>query len=371
MAADLTGCKRTPFFEVHQREGARIVPFAGWAMPVQYAGLMAEHKAVRAGVGLFDVSHMGEFLVDGDGAEAFLNRVGTNDVAALRDGQAHYSIACNEAGGIVDDLLVYRRSRTSFLVCVNAGRLAEDWAHFTSLHDESRDGCTLRNESDDWAQLAVQGRLAEAVVQPLTSADLSGMVRNDLVETDVAGIPTILARTGYTGEDGFELFFGRDHAEAMWAAVREAGEPHGLVPVGLGARDTLRLEAKLCLYGNDIDETTTPWEARLGWTVKLGKGDFVGRDALVAQREQGVPRGLVGFELRDRGIARHGASVFLDGEPVGEVTSGTMSPSLGRAIGLCYLPRARAKVGTTFEIEVRGRRLAAETVKTPFWKRDY
>ena len=371
MAADLTGCKATPLLEIHREEGARIVPFAGWAMPVQYAGLMAEHKAVRAGVGLFDVSHMGEFLVEGRGAEAFLNRIGTNDVAALKDGQAHYSIACNETGGIQDDLLIYKRGPNTYLVCVNAGRLDEDWAWFQSHHDEARDGCSLRDASDEFAQLAVQGRLGEQVVQPLTDTELSGMVRNDLVETRVAGIHTILARTGYTGEDGFELFFAAEHAEAMWRAVRAAGEPHGLVPVGLGARDTLRLEAKLALYGNDIDETTTPWEAKLGWTVKMNKGDFIGRDALAAQREAGVPRGLVGFEVKDRGIARHGAPVYLDGELVGEVTSGTMSPSLGRAIGLCYLPRARAKVGTSFEVEVRGRRLAAEVCKTPFYKRPY
>jgi aminomethyltransferase len=371
MAADLTGCKSTPFLEIHREEGGRIVPFAGWAMPVQYSGLMAEHKTVRARVGLFDVSHMGEFLVDGDGAEAFLNGIGTNDVSALQDQQAHYSIACNERGGIVDDLLIYRRGPTSFLVCVNAGRLEVDWAWFSSHHDPTRDRCTLRNASEDYAQLAVQGPLAEQVVQPLTEAPLAGMVRNDLIETEVAGVPTLLARTGYTGEDGFELFFHREGARTMWTALRRSGEPHGLVPVGLGARDTLRLEAKLALYGNDIDETTTPWEAKLGWTVKLGKGDFIGRAALVAQRAAGVPRGLVGFVVKDRGIVRHGAPVFLDGEHFSDVTSGTMSPSLGRAIGLCYLPRARAKVGTAFEVEVRGRRLAVEVCKTPFYKRSH
>ncbi|MCP4869711.1 MAG: glycine cleavage system aminomethyltransferase GcvT [Proteobacteria bacterium] len=371
MAVDLTGCKSTPLLEIHREEGGRIVPFAGWAMPVQYSGLMKEHKAVREGVGLFDVSHMGEFLVEGPGAEAFLNGIGTNDVSALKDGQAHYSIACNETGGIQDDLLIYKRAPETYLVCVNAGRLDEDWAWFSSHHDEARDNCTLVNASDDFAQLAVQGRLAEEVVQPLTEADLSSMVRNDLVETQVAGIDTILARTGYTGEDGFELFFGATHAEAMWRAVRAAGEAHGMVPVGLGARDTLRLEAKLALYGNDIDETTSPWEAKLGWTVKMAKGDFIGRAALAAQRKNGVPRGLVGFVVKDRGIARHGAPVYLDGELVGEVTSGTMSPSLGTAIGLCYLPRAWAKVGTEFEIEVRGRRLTAEVCKTPFYKRPY
>ena len=367
---DLDSCKHTPFFEIHQAEGARIVPFVGWAMPVRYTGLMQEHKAVREQVGLFDVSHMGEFLVEGPGAEAFLQRMTTNDVAALEVGQAQYTVALLPEGGIVDDLLIYKRAAGRYLVCVNAGRLTEDWDWFSSHHGPD-DDCTLVNASDDFAQLAIQGRHAEAVLQKLTDLDLSTVEFYRLVEGELAGVQCIIPRTGYTGEDGFELFFAPEHAAHVWGAIREAGQEFGLVPVGLGARDTLRLEARYCLYGNDIDTTTTPLEARLGWITKLGKGDFVGRDALLAQKEARVRRFLCGFELQGRGIARHGATVFVGDEAVGAVTSGTMSPSLGRAIGLCYLPRKHSRPGTGFEIEIRGRRVPAEVVKTPFYKRPY
>jgi len=370
--ADLTALKRTPFFEIHQAEGARIVPFAGWAMPVQYAGLMAEHKAVRASAGLFDVSHMGELLVEGPGAEAFLQRMTTNDVSALDIGQAQYTVALLPSGGIVDDLLVYRRGEGRYLVCINAGRREEDWAWFSSHHDAEADDCSLVNASDDFAQLAIQGRNAEAIVQALTKLPVADLGTYRFTEGLVAGVQCIVARTGYTGEDGFELFFEPAHAATVWTALRAAGEPHGLVPVGLGARDTLRLEAKYCLYGNDISDQTTPLEARLRWITKLDKGDFIGRDALVAVRDSGgVARLLCGFELKDRGIARHGAPIYVDGAPFGEVTSGTMSPSLGRAIGLCYLPRNHSKPGARFEVEIRGRRIPAEVVKTPFYKRPY
>ena len=367
---DLDTCKHTPFFAIHQQEGARIVPFVGWAMPVQYTGIMAEHKAVRENVGLFDVSHMGEFLVEGPGAEAFLQGLTTNDVAALDVGQAQYTVALLPSGGIVDDLLVYKRADSRYLVCVNAGRLDEDWEWFSSHHSPDSD-CTLVNASDDFAQLAIQGRHAEALLQTLTKLDLSAVEFYRLLEGELAGVQCIVARTGYTGEDGFELFFAPEHAAQVWSALREAGQPYGLAPVGLGARDTLRLEARYCLYGNDIDTTTSPLEARLGWITHLDKGDFIGRDALLAQKEARVRRFLCGFELKGKGIARHGAPVFVDGEAVGEVTSGTMAPSLGRAIGLCYLPRKNSRPGSTFEIEIRGRRVPAEVVKTPFYKRPY
>ncbi len=367
---DLDACKRTPFYDNHIAEGARIVPFVGWAMPVQYSGIMAEHKAVRESVGLFDVSHMGEFLVEGPGAEAFLQRMTTNDVAALDVGQAQYTVALLPEGGIVDDLLVYKRAASRYLVCVNAGRLDADWEWFSSNHSAA-DDCTLVNASDDFAQLAIQGRNAEAVLQKLTGLDLSAVEFYRLVEGELAGVQCIIPRTGYTGEDGFEVFCAPEHADRVWTAIREAGQEFGLVPVGLGARDTLRLEAKYCLYGNDIDTTTTPLEARLGWITKFDKGDFIGRDALVAQKEARVRRFLAGFELKGRGIARPGATVFVDDQAVSEVTSGTMSPSLGRAIGLCYLPRRHSRPGTAFEIEIRGRRVPAEVVKTPFYKRPY
>lgn len=370
--ADLSGLRKTPFFDDHVAAGARIVPFAGWAMPVQYVGLMAEHKAVRSGVGLFDVSHMGELLVEGDGAEAFLQRMTTNDVGALDVGQAQYTLALTPSGGIVDDLLVYKRGPGRYLVCINAGRRAEDWAWFSEHHDEAADGCTLVNASDDFAQLAIQGRLAEAVVQPLTDLPLGSLGAYRFGEAIVAGVQCVVARTGYTGEDGFELFFEVSAAATIWSALRESGEPHGMAPVGLGARDTLRLEAKFCLYGNDIDETTNPLEARLKWVTKLDKGDFIGRDALVAIRDGGgVSRLLCGFELSERGIARHGMPVYVDGQSFGVVTSGTMSPSLGTAIGLCYLPRTHCKPGATIEVEIRNRRVPALVVKTPFYKRPY
>ena len=370
--ASLDESKKTPLFDTHVSEGARMVPFAGWAMPVQYAGIMAEHKAVREAVGLFDVSHLGEFLVEGEGAEAFLQGMVSNDVSQLVDGQAQNAVACTPEGGIVDDLLIYRRSEGRYLVCVNAGRLDEDWAWFSSHHDSDRDGCTLVNASDEFAQLAIQGRQAELVVQALTSIDCSEIEYYRFVEGQVAGVDAILARTGYTGEDGFEVFFAAPNAADVWAKVREAGAPHGLQPIGLGARDTLRLEMKYCLYGNDIGMDTSPLEARLGWVTKLKKEcDFIGKAALLKQKETGVTRALVGFELKERGIARNGAGVYVEGAQVGEVTSGTMSPSLGTAIGLCYLPRTHSKAGSTFEVEVRGKKIPAEVVKTPFYRRPY
>jgi len=370
--ASLDDCKKTPFFDIHVAEGGRMVPFAGWAMPVQYAGIMAEHKTVREAVGLFDVSHMGEFLVEGTGAEAFLQRMVTNDVGVLADGQAQYALACTPEGGIVDDLLIYRRAEGRYLICVNAGRLAEDWAWFSGYHDEARDGCTLVNASDDYAQLAIQGRHAQAVVQELTDIDCSGVEYYRFVEGEVAGVRAILARTGYTGEDGFEVFFAAEHAADVWSRVRAAGIPFSLEPIGLGARDTLRLEMKYCLYGNDISTETSPLEARLGWVTKLAKdADFIGKSALLSQKEAGVNRALIGFALPPRAIARHGARVFVEGVQVGVVTSGTISPSLGTGIGLCYLPRTHSKAGSTFEVEVRGKKIQAEVVKTPFYRRPY
>jgi aminomethyltransferase len=370
--ASLDNCKKTPFFDIHVAEGGRMVPFAGWAMPVQYAGILAEHKTVREAVGLFDVSHMGEFLVEGGGAEAFLQRMVTNDVSVLVDGQAQYALACTPTGGIVDDLLIYRRGEGRYLICVNAGRLAEDWAWFSEHHDEAQDGCTLVNASDDYAQLAIQGRHAQAVVQALTDIDCGAVDTYRFVEGEFAGVPAILARTGYTGEDGFEVFFSGGHAADVWPRVRAAGVPFGLEPIGLGARDTLRLEMKYCLYGNDISTETSPLEARLGWVTKLAKeADFIGKKAILAQKESGVKRALIGFTLPPRSIARQGAPVFVDDKRAGEVTSGTISPSLGMGIGLCYLPRTHSKAGSTFEVEVRGKKIQAEVVKTPFYRRPY
>ena len=370
-APDFDSLKKTPLFDVHVAAGARMVDFGGWGMPVQYAGILAEHKGVREAVGLFDVSHMGEFLVEGDGAEAFLQRMTTNDITALEDGQAHYTVALYEHGGIVDDLLIYKRAEGIYLVCVNAGCIDKDWAWFSGHHDAERDACTLVNASDDFAQLAIQGRHAAAIVQKLTDEDVSQVAYYRFTEGVAAGTQAIIARTGYTGEDGFELFVPAGAAVQAWTAVMEAGAEFGIQPIGLGARDTLRLEAKYCLYGNDITDATTPLEGRLAWIVKLDKGEFIGRDALVAQKEAGVPRRLVGFQLQDRGIARPHYPVLLNGEEVGEVTSGAHAPSLGTSIGLCYLPKGSTKVGTQFEVQIRKKRVPAVVVKTPFYTRPY
>jgi aminomethyltransferase len=358
--------KRTPLYDIHTSLGARMVPFAGWEMPVQYpTGITAEHKAVRTGVGLFDVSHMGEFIVRGERALEFCNYMVSNDVSRLAEGQAQYAGLLNERGTFVDDLLVYRFEDRLMLV-VNASNAAKDFAHI--LPYAERFGVELEDVSDDMALLALQGPEAERVLQPLTPADLAGIRFYHSVEDTVAGVPDVLiSRTGYTGEAGFELYLPADRAVEVWQAiVRDAS----VVPCGLGARDTLRLEAGLLLYGNDMDDTVTPLEAGLGWTVKLQKGDFVGREALVAQKEAGVQRRLVGFTFEERAIARSGYPVFApDGSPSGTVCSGTMSPTLGIPIGTCYLPAGSTDEGTRFEVEVRGKRVPAVVRRTPFYKR--
>jgi aminomethyltransferase len=354
--------KRTPFFERHVALGAKIVPFAGYEMPVQYAqGITAEHNAVRERCGLFDVSHMGEFIIRGSRAVEFVNYVTTNDVSALAVGQVHYSTILNERGTIEDDCLVYRFADRVMMV-VNASNVAKDYAHVTRYSD--RFGVTVEDVSDDTGLLALQGPLAAKILQPLTSTDLSKIGYYHFAEGSVAGMPMIISRTGYTGEDGFELYHDVQYSERLWDALMAAGD---VTPAGLGARDTLRLEMGMALYGNDIDDTVTPLEANLAWLVKLKKGEFVGSDALNAQKASGVAKKLIGFTLGDRNIARHGYPVFANGEASGLVCSGTMSPSLGTPIGTCYLPASLAKEGTTFEIEIRGKRVPATVVKPPFY----
>ncbi|GEJ58017.1 glycine cleavage system aminomethyltransferase GcvT [Anaeromyxobacter diazotrophicus] len=355
--------QRTPLHAVHVRAAARMVEFAGWDMPVQYAGILAEHEAVRERAGIFDVSHMGEVIFRGPKALASLQRLFTNDLSRCQDGQAQYGALCRESGGIVDDVVVYRRSAEDLLVCVNAANRQKD---FDWLHGHAF-GAEVTNESDAWGQLAVQGPLAPEVVQKLTSVRLSSVGTYRFTEGEVAGVRCMVARTGYTGEDGFELFCPADAAPRLWAALMEAGQPEGLAPCGLGARDSLRLEMAYRLYGQDMDDGTTPLEAGLGWVVKLDKGDFVGREALVKQKEAGLSRKLVGFVLTEPGIPRHGYPVLQEGKPVGTVTSGTKSPSLGTAIGLAYVPPALAAEGSTFAVEIRGRPAAAKVVKTPFY----
>ena len=355
--------KRTPLHEIHVALGGKIVPFAGYEMPVQYpAGITAEHKAVRERCGIFDVSHMGEFWINGERAVEFANYVTTNDVAALAVGQVHYSTILNERGTIEDDCLVYRFADRIMMV-VKASNAPKDFAHI--VRHAERFGVTLHDASDDMALLAVQGPIAESLLQPLTKSDLSAIAYYHFVEGEVAGHRAIISRTGYTGEDGFELYVDNDAAVPLWNALTADGK---VTPAGLGARDTLRLEMGMALYGNDIDDTTTPLEAGLAWLVKLNKGDFVGREALVAQKERGLSRRLVGFTMPERSFPRHGYPVFYDGAPSGEVRSGTMSPTLGVPIGTAYLPIAGTKEGTTFEIEIRGKRLPATVVKPPFYK---
>jgi len=361
---------RTPLHETHRKAGARLVEFAGWDMPVQYEGLLAEHEAVRTRVGLFDVSHMGEVVFRGPRALEALNRLFTNDLARCADGQAQYGCLCREDGGIVDDVVVYRRSAEDLLVCVNASNRAKDFAWLAERATGGGvRGVDVRNESDEWAQLALQGPLAAQLLQRLTNANLSALRSYRFAQGEVAGVPCLVARTGYTGEDGMELFCPPDQAARVWDELVEAGQHEKLALCGLGARDSLRLEMAYRLYGADMDEGTTPLEAGLGWVVKLDKGDFVGRDALLRQREQGIARKLVGFTLTEPGIARHGYPVLQDGRQVGAVTSGTKSPSLGTSIGLAYLPPALAAEGSTFAVEIRGRPAAARAVKTPFYTR--
>ena len=357
--------QRTPLYDVHVRSGARMVEFAGWDMPVQYQGLLAEHEAVRSRAGLFDVSHMGEVVFRGPKALEALNRVFTNDLGRVLDGQAQYGCLCRDNGGIVDDVVVYRRKADDLLVCVNAGNRKKD---FEWLRDHAS-GAEVRNESDDWVQLALQGPRAAAVLGRLTKVDLGALKTFRFTDGEVAGVPCIIARTGYTGEDGFECFCRPDRGERLWNALLEAGKPDGLEPAGLGARDTLRLEMAYRLYGSDMDDTTTPLEAGLAWVVKTEKGDFVGRDAILRQKAGGLPRKLVGFVLTDSGIGRHGYDVTRDGQKVGTVTSGTRSPSLKTSIGLAYVPPALAAEGSTFAVDIRGRPAAAQVVKTPFYKR--
>jgi aminomethyltransferase len=358
--------RKTPLNAIHRESGARMVPFGGWDMPVEYSGLIAEHMAVRTAAGLFDVSHMGQFEVEGAGALAFLQKTTANDVAKLVDGQAQYSALPMPSGCPVDDIIVYRRSATRFLVVVNAANVEKDWQWLLA---QSPSRCGLHNLSEQFALLALQGPQAEAILQRLTALPLAPVGFYHFVEGEVAGHVAIVARTGYTGEDGFEVFVAPEHAGDVWRRLLEAGAPEGLVPAGLGARDTLRLEAKMMLYGNDMDETTTLVEAGLGWIVSLDKGDFNGRAVLAEQKAKGAPRKLVGFEMVGRGIARHGYPVSVDGEGCGTVTSGSFAPFLKKSIGLCYVPAARATVGAPLEVEIRGAGVAARIVSTPFYKR--
>src|SRR4051812_16715395 len=363
-SAPAKALKRTPLYDVHVALGAKIVPFAGFEMPVQYpTGITAEHKAVREKAGLFDVSHMGEFIVRGPQAVEFVNYVTTNDVAALQPGQAQYSTILREDGTIVDDCLVYRADDRVLMV-VNGSNIDKDFAHISRFVKDF--DVTLTDISDQIALLALQGPEAARILQQHTDVDLSQIKYYEFRTGTVAGVDKVyISRTGYTGEDGFELYFPAEHAKRVWNALTASGE---VTPAGLGARDSLRLEMGMALYGNDLDDTTTPLEASLGWLVKMKKGNFVGRDALMKQKEAGVRRKLVGFTTAERSFPRHGYPVFAKGAASGEVRSGTMSPSLGIPIGTAYVPPDSSAEGSPLEIEIRGRRVAGTVQKMPFYK---
>lgn len=355
--------KRTPLFEEHQRLGARIVPFAGWEMPVQYEGLVKEHHAVRQAAGLFDVSHMGELRLRGPKALDIVQSLVTNSFSKLPVGRAQYNVACNERGTILDDLIVYRVGEQETLIVCNAGNRDKISSHVAA---HCKGHCEFEDESDRTALIALQGPKAAAVARAAGAPEVMLSMRSFAVaRAELCGVAVLAARTGYTGEDGFELFCANEDAPRLWRGLLEAGA----APAGLGARDTLRLEAKLCLYGNDIDETTNPLEAGLGWVVKLDH-DFLGRAALEAIKAEGLKRKLVGLEMTGRGIARHGYPVVdANGKNVGVVTSGSPGPTVGKNVGLAYVPIALSEIGTPIGVEIRGKVIEAVVVETPFYKR--
>jgi aminomethyltransferase len=361
--------KRTPLYEEHIRLGAKMVEFAGWEMPVQYGGVIAEHVAVREAVGLFDVSHMGEIWVTGPDALAALEQLTCNKVSALYDGKAQYSALLNHNGGVVDDIIVYRFSSERFLLCVNASNADKD---FEWLKANNPTAAVITNESAEWGQIAVQGPRAIELIAPLVREhDLSGLKSFHFVESEILGSSVIVARTGYTGEDGVELFVRANNVANVWRLLLEHGASYGVTPCGLGARDSLRLEAALPLHGHELGEDITALESGLGWIVKLDKGDFIGRDALVQQQQAGVPRKLVGFFLNEPGIARQGDVVkaAMGDVEIGVVTSGTKTPTVNKALGMALVSTPYGALDTELKVFVRGRSIAAHVVPLPFYKR--
>ncbi|MBI4408376.1 MAG: glycine cleavage system aminomethyltransferase GcvT [Gemmatimonadetes bacterium] len=358
--------RRTPLYDVHKALGAKIIPFAGFEMPVHYpSGIVSEHRAVRERAGLFDISHMGELEVRGSGALDLVQFVTTNDASRLEVGQAHYSVICQEDGGALDDCLVYRFPDHWMLV-VNASNQVRD-REWVAKYGR-RFGAQVIDRSADTALLALQGPKAPQVLSRLTRTDLTGIPYYHFAQGEVGGCRAVLSRTGYTGEDGFELYVASEDAHSLWSRLLEVGAQEELIPIGLGARDSLRLEMGYILYGNDLDENHTPLEAGLGWVVKLDKGDFLGHDALARQKEEGVRERLVGFTLKERGFPRHGYEVRYDGEPAGEVTSGILSPTLDHGIGMAYVPIEAANPGTPLEVIIRNRLVQAEVVRPPFYR---
>lgn len=367
--------KRTSLYEEHRRLGGRLIDFGGWELPVQYTGVMDEHLTCRSAVGLFDVSHMGEVHIEGKDAEKFLNYLLTNQIDKLQMGQAQYNLMCNSRGGLVDDLVVYRRAADRFLVVVNASNTEKDFAHIKVIEKTfaSRE-LKITNESANYAQIAIQGPKAAEALKSLVDIDLAPIKNYWFGEGQILkSIPAIIARTGYTGEDGFEIYIPWDKAPEVWRALIEAIAPFGGKACGLGARDTLRLEMKYPLYGNELGENTDPLEAGLGWVVKLGKADFVGKAAIISHQAKGHTRALVGIKLKDRGIPRHGYLVFdsSGNAQIGDLTSGSQAPSLKEAIGIAYVAKDYATVGSKLTVDIRGTKIPAEVVATPFYKRPY
>jgi aminomethyltransferase len=364
--------KKTPLNEAHRALGGKMVDFGGWDMPVQYkAGVIEEHMATRTRSGLFDVSHMGEIWVAGEDAIPFVNRITTNDVTKLVDGQAHYSALTNENGGVVDDLLVYRFDQDKLLLVVNAGTTDKDWTWITSHKKD--ENITLTNASADYCQIAVQGPDAIGILQKLADTKLDEIKYYHFTTGKVDGVESIISRTGYTGEDGFEVYADAKYAEQLWDKLLETGgygTEGGIVPAGLAARNTLRLESAMSLYEHELSDEITPLEAGLGWITKLEKGEFIGRESLQKQKDAGVKRKIVGFEMKEPGIARDGFDVYVGDEKVGTVTSGSPAPFLKKNIGLAMVPTEFANERQEIRIDVRGKKLAAEVVKTPFYKRE-
>ena len=362
-----TALKRTPLYDEHRALGARMVEFGGWEMPVQYSGILDEHRAVRTRAGLFDVSHMGEFKVEGPEAEKFLQYLVPKDISRLANQQALYSQLCLPNGGTIDDLLIYKLADNHYMLVVNAANIEKDFAW---VEQQARNfDVNVTNQSDTTALLALQGPEAQAILQPLTSIDLSGIRYYHFAPGEVDGIHCIISRTGYTGEDGFELYCAPVDVAKLWRDLLAAGKERGLLPAGLGARDTLRLEAGYCLYGHELDDNTNPLEAGLGWTVKLNKGDFICRDALQQAKEQGLSKKLVGIEMVDRGVVRGGYAIYDGDRQIGTVTSGAPSPTLNKNIGMGYVETADATPGKQVQIDIRGKRAAAQIVALPFYKR--
>lgn len=364
--------KQTPLNNAHRALGGKMIDFGGWEMPVQYsAGVIEEHLRTRTAAGLFDVSHMGEIHVDGADAIAFVNHLTTNDVSKLVDGQAHYSALTNETGGVIDDLLVYRFGAEKLLLVVNASTQDNDWAWISS-HKNGFD-VDLRHASIEYCQIAIQGPRAIEILSKLTETDLNQIKYYHFAHGAVDGVPAILSRTGYTGEDGFEVYADAQFAEQLWSKMLETGDygaACGILPCGLAARNTLRLESAMSLYGHELSEEISPLEANLGWICKLNKSEFIGQTALTKQKEHGLTKKLVGFEMTDKGIGRDGFDVYVSGEKVGFVSSGSPAPFLKKNIGLAFVPTEFANVGQEIEIDVRGKRLKAEVVPTPFYKRE-